>query len=206
MGRPSIGERAMTAAERMRRYRARRAALRKSEKASRNGAAPAAPGNEAPLATVQWAWERATEAERAEIHAWIDSIAPSLRNGALLRDEPPATAPQPPPIRDLLDATSAHTRRLLAPIITGLKAEGRKGAGMNRRTLGRFADQLETILQPGLREHFARMIELLHQQSRPEAQALPRTVHEIADTLEHALADHRYELPPHLRPQQPAAV
>ncbi len=122
------------------------------------------------------------------------------RQAAALRDDG-----QPPPMRDLLDATSAHTRRRLAPILKGLKAESRKRGGMDRKALGRYADQLETILQPDLRAHFARMIELLHEQSRAEAAAAPRTVAQIATALEHALADHRYELPASLRPQ-PAAV
>jgi hypothetical protein len=94
---------------------------------------------------------------------------------AALRDDG-----QPPPMRDLLDALSAHTRRRLAPIIQGLKSEGRKRGGMDRRAIGRFADSLETLLQPGLRAHFARMIELLREQSRAEAAAGPRYNAQIA--------------------------
>ncbi|HZT88917.1 MAG TPA: hypothetical protein VFA12_13175 [Stellaceae bacterium] len=109
-------------------------------------------------------------------------------------------------VRDLLDTMSAHTRQLLAPIIQGLKAEGRKKGRMDRQAIGRFADELETILPPGLRDHFARMIELLHEQTKAEAMPSPRTVAQIATALEHALADYRYELPARLRPRQMAVT
>lgn len=205
MGRPPIGERAMTAAERMRRMRARRAALRNAGRALQNEP-PAAPGVDAtPLTMVQRAWARATEVERAEIRAWVwsdctvPSETPAIRNKAPLRNDLL-------PMRDLHYALSAHTRHLLAPIIKGLKAEGRKKGAMDRQALGRFADRLETVLSPGLRAHFSRMIELLHEQSRPMSEASPRTVAEIASALEHTLADYRYELPARLRPRQPTVA
>jgi hypothetical protein len=97
-GRPPIGDRAMTPAERMRRMRARRAALRKSDNSLRN-ATPAASGpDEPPLIAMRRAWERASEAERAEIRALalVGGAAltePIFRHKAPLRNEPPAAPP-----------------------------------------------------------------------------------------------------------------
>jgi hypothetical protein len=131
-GRPPIGDHAMTAAERMRRMRARRAALRKSEPPT------AAPGaEEAPFAMVQRAWARANEVEKAEIRAWvwsdctISSEAPAIRNEPPLRKEPPA-APAP-------------ARQPPAVILEELKAETRHRR-QDRAEIARLAGELEAAL------------------------------------------------------------
>lgn len=69
---------------------------------------------------------------------------------------------------------------------------------MDRRALGRYADRLDTILSPSLRQHFGKMIALRREQSRPGTAASARPVAQIAGALKDVLADHRYELPSRL--------
>jgi hypothetical protein len=164
MGRPPIGQHAMTAAERMRRYRARLSAKRK---ALRNETAPA---DESPLAIVRWAWACATDVEKAEIRAWVwgdrtvPSEPPASSNGAaaLLKEEPPPAAPEP-------DIMPQHIRGQIAPVLEGLKSQGRSGRWRwDKAEIRRLAQRLEDLVPVHMRgELFPQIEEIRQHGARP---------------------------------------